>query len=179
MGPKTVTASALLISALIVGIFAACNRNTAPAISKFSVSKNAAGEPAATTFNVGEPLYAVASASTAGKYNMDFRVSAQDGVINKAKGEPVMNKSSDFDGTQPQRLSFQIAFPGTYKLEAVLSDAAGNQLDSKSEIITMIGENPKPEGDREEEMERERERDRDKGREPENERQREHDRPKQ
>ena len=96
--------------------------------------------------------------------------------MNKAKGEPVMNKASDFEGTQPQRLNFQIAFPGTYKVEALLTDAAGNRIDSKSEIITVIGEPPSGDGDRDRE-DRDRNADRDKASEPEREHEQERDKP--
>jgi hypothetical protein len=53
-----------------------------------------------------------------------------------------MNKSVELDGVRPLTLQFLVAYPGQYKIEASISDANGNVVDSRSELITVSGEPP-------------------------------------
>ena len=146
-----------LIAVFLSGSLGCSKPAEPPGISNLVIGKNAKAEPPANSFNVDELIYAIARpANTNGSYNLNFEVTTDSPINQRGKGEPVMNKSVDFVGVQAQFLNFSIAYPGQYKIEAILSDASGNVIDSKSGIITVTGE-PVP-------LEREHDRDKDEDR---------------
>jgi hypothetical protein len=146
-----------------------------------SFGKNAQADPPVNSFAVDEFIYVNAAVANAtGKHNLNFLVTALD-VVNKAPGDHVMNKSVDFEGNAPLFFNFSIAYPGQYKIEAVLTDATGKQIDAKSGDITVTGEAAPPKGEeheREVDGDREREKDREKGRGKDRPQEREKDRDK-
>jgi hypothetical protein len=115
-----------------------CSFTTAN-ISKLDFAKNEKGEPATTTFDVGDKIYAIANiANTSSKHKINFKVT-YDNVTGKKAGEEALNKDSDFEGARPVWLAFNVPAPGTYKVEATLSDEDGKKIDSKSGSITVKG----------------------------------------
>ena len=133
-----------IITILAVGLLAffafgfSCSFTTAN-ISKLDFGKNEKAEPAASTFDVGEKIYAVATVSnTSSKHKINFKV-LYDNVAGKKAGEEAYNQSSDFEGARPVWLAFNVPLPGTYKVEASLMDEEGKKIDSKTGGETVKG----------------------------------------
>ena len=108
--------------------------------------------PEVLSFETMEPIYAVVKVENGIGNQLDIRVVVEGDVVNKGPGGLVMNKTVDIEARKPLFLSLAIAFPGRYRVEAVIIDPSGNQLDSRSKSITVTGEPPRPE---DEESERE------------------------
>jgi hypothetical protein len=174
---------------LIVVIFAAiavaagCGRDPQATITKLSFGSSAAADPSINDFEVNKTIFAVAKVAGAkGRHSINFQVTALNGVANKGDGDPVMNKQVEFEGEQPLFMSFQLAYPGQYKIEAVLSDDKGAVLDLTAGNITVTGDPPVPEDERERERElgedkqRGKDKDRDRDSKHEREREKEHER---
>jgi len=149
----------LCFAAVLASIPAGCSKKAEPAaITKFAIGKNAKSDPPANSYEVAEVIYATAKVSNPpAKYNFNFVVIAQN-VENRTKGDQIMNKSLDFEGEQPLFMHFSIAYPGDYTIEGILSDANGNELDSKSENFVVTGEGPTFKRDHDEKKEAEKER---------------------
>ena len=166
--------AAIFVIAVMIFAATACGTKVAPnaAISNLAFGKNVTAEPALTTFDIADGIYAIAWISKAApKHSLYFRVIAEK-VAERQKGDEVMTKNVDLEGTVTAKLHFSVAYPGEYKIEATLSDDAGQKIDSKSGTIIVTGE-PLPlvseEGERDAEKEKDkdehdhRERDRDRG----------------
>ncbi len=128
----------------VIGIFAlaalasSCSFTTAN-ISKLEFGKSETAQPAMTTFNVGERIFAVATVSnTSSKHKVNFKVTYED-VPGRTKGEEAMNQSMDFEGARPVWLSFAVPAAGEYAVEATLLDDTDKKIDSKSGKITAKG----------------------------------------
>ncbi len=138
---KTKTMS-IIASAFLALAFTACNFSFGTAnISSLSFGKNEAAKPSATTFNVGETIYAVATASNVGgKYKMKFSLKYEN-VAGKTKGESVFNDPSktevSLDSDSDSFINFTVDTPGEYKIEAVLVDDQGKEVDKKSGTVTV------------------------------------------
>jgi hypothetical protein len=128
------TITAIFGIALLVFVAAGCSCSfTTANISKLEFGKNETATPAATTFDISDKIYAVATVSnTSEKLKMTFKVSDD-------KGKEVLNKSIDFDGARPIWLTFSPAAPGDYTIEATMSDADGKKIDSKNGKISVKG----------------------------------------
>jgi hypothetical protein len=156
----------IVISCICVAVvlLPACSKPAAPAaITKLAFGNTASAEPSVNSFEVDKVIYVLATvAGAVGKHNLNFEVTAENNVVSKDKGDHVMNKSIDFEGNQPLFLSFKIAFPGDYKIEAILTDPQGKQIDNRSGTITVTGEPPLPEND-EQELDNDRDRQKETG----------------
>lgn len=134
----------LAILAVVFVIFAglACSGSfTTANISELKFGKNNKGEPATTTFNTGEDIYAIAIVSNAmdSKYKLNWKITYEN-VKGKGKGEEVGTNTADFEGSKLLWQSFSSPLPGEYKVVATLTDADGKQIDTKSGTLTIKGE---------------------------------------
>jgi hypothetical protein len=136
----------LSILAILLVIFTglACSGNLTTAnISELKFGKNNKADPAATSFNTGEDIYALAVVSNApdSKYKLTWKITYED-VKGKSKGEEVGSNTVDFEGSKQLWQSFSSPLPGEYKVVATLSDADGKQIDTKSGSLNIKGEAP-------------------------------------
>ncbi len=134
---------AIFAIGVLVFIAAACSGSfTTANISELKFGKNEKGDPAATSFNTGEDIYAVATVSNAsGKNKLNFKITYEN-VQGKGKGEEVGQKSTDVEGSMILWQSFSSPLPGEYKVVATLSDESGKQIDQKSGTLTIKGTAP-------------------------------------
>ena len=133
--------SAIITIGILLIAAAACSDGfTTANISTLEFGKSETAQPAATTFDAGEKIYAVATVSnTSSKHNLNFKVTCEN-VAGKTKGEEIANESIPFEGARPIWLSFGVASAGEYYIEATLLDESGKKIDSKSGKITVKGE---------------------------------------
>jgi hypothetical protein len=137
MKKNIITFAAIGLLAFFAAGFS-CSFTTAN-ISKLDFGKNDKAEPSATTFDVGEKIYAVATVSnTSSKHKMNFKVTYEN-VAGKKNGEEAYKQSIDFEGARPIWLAFNVPLPGEYKVAADLMDEDGKTIDSKSGKITVKG----------------------------------------
>jgi hypothetical protein len=131
---KTKINSLIAVSALIF-IALACNASfTTANISSFNFGKNDKAEPPTTNFNVGEKVYAVAAVSnTSSKHKMKFKLTPPE------KTAAPVEKDFDFTGAATVNFFFNAVAPGEYKVEAILLDEDGKEIDKKSGSITVKG----------------------------------------
>ena len=140
------TAIAVVAIGLLVILGAACSGSfTTANISELKFGKNDKAEPVATTFAVGEKIYAVGTVSnTSSKHKMTFKVT-YDNVAGKSKGDEALKDSLDFEGARPIWFAFNVPLPGEYKVEMSLADDTGKVIDTKSGTITAkVGAAPAP-----------------------------------
>lgn len=139
---KNVTA--IFALSLLVAIAAACSGSFSTAnISELKFGKNNKADPATTSFNTGEDIYALATVSNVpeGKYQLTWKIT-YDNVQGKSKGGEVGTNTVDFEGSKQLWQSFSSPLPGEYGVEATLSDAEGKKIDSKSGKLTIKGSAP-------------------------------------
>ena len=153
----------------------------APTITKLAFGKTETAEPAVTTFDIADGIFAVATVSNPQpKLTVDFTVTCEN-VKGKEKGWNVMNKLTDVQGGWPVSLHFSVADPGEYRIEAGLYDDTGQKIDSRSGTVTVTGE-PLPleseEKDRDKDKDRDRDRDNEKDKKRDNDRDKDRDRDK-
>lgn len=120
----------------------ACSGNLTTAnISELKFGKNNKAEPAATSFNTGEDIYALATVANApdGKYKLNWKISYEN-VAGKAKGSEVGTNTVDFEGSKQLWQSFSSPLPGEYRVIATLTDAEGKQIDTKAGTLTIKGD---------------------------------------
>jgi hypothetical protein len=127
---------ALSVLALIVP---ACSMSfTTANISSFNFGKNDTGNPPATSFDVGEKVYAVASISNAmGKYKLKYKLTTP------SSPTPV-EKDLNFEGNYRAFLELAPTMPGEFKVEVILYDESGKEIDKKSGSFTAKGSAPAP-----------------------------------
>ena len=135
--------TAIFAIGILVFVAVACSGSFSTAnISELKFGKNEKAEPATTSFNTGENIYAVAAVSNAsGKNKLTFKVTYEN-VPGKGKGEEVGNKTTDVEGSMILWQQFSSPLPGEFKVEATLSDDTGKQIDSKSGTVTVKGSAP-------------------------------------
>lgn len=136
--------SAIFALGLLIAIAVACSGGfTTANISELKFGKNNKADPATTTFNTGEDIYALATVSNApdGKYKLTWKITYDD-VQGKSKGAEVGTNTVDFEGSKQLWQSFSSPLPGEYGVEATLSDAEGKKIDSKSGKLTIKGSAP-------------------------------------
>ena len=135
--------TAIIAIGLLVVVGAACSGSFSTAnISELKFGKNNKADPAATSFNTGEDIFAVATVSNAsGKYKLTWKVTYDD-VPGKGKGEEIGTNSRDFEGSSVLWQTFSSPLPGQYKVEATLADDTGKQIDSKSGMVSVKGSAP-------------------------------------
>lgn len=138
MKTKTTLTIALAILAFT---FSACSFSTAN-ISELKFGKNDTATPAATSFNVGEKIFAVAQVSNAmGKHKVKFNMKYEN-VSGKGKGESFGKPELDVDGDSEAFVYFNSEIPGDYSVEAILVDEQGKELGKKSGTIKITGSAP-------------------------------------
>jgi hypothetical protein len=122
----------------LIFIAMACNASfTTANISSFNFGKNDKADPPTTNFNVGETVYAVANVSnTSGKHKLKFKITPSD------KNIKPFEKDFDFTGPANANIYFVAVAPGEYKVDVVLLDESGKEIDKKSGSITAKGEAP-------------------------------------
>jgi hypothetical protein len=137
--------NSIIALAFLVFAISACNFGFSTAdISSLNFGKNEKATPTATTFNVGEKVFAVANVANAiGKHKIKFNAGYEN-VPGKTKGESALTKDIDFEGSVPVILSLTLPLPGEYKIEAILSDEQGKELGRKSGIVSVKGNAPAP-----------------------------------
>jgi hypothetical protein len=113
-----------------------CNFSfTTANISSLNFGKNDKAEPQTTSFNVGEKVYAVAVVSnTSSKHKLKFK-------LTPPSGGP-LDKDFDFTGATTVNFFFNAVVPGEYKIEAILYDDAGKEIDKKSGTVSAKGSAP-------------------------------------
>jgi hypothetical protein len=136
----------LSIFAVLFVIFVglACNASMTTAnLSELKFGKNNKADPASTTFNTGEDIYALAVVANApdSKYKLTWKITYEN-VKGKGKGDEVGTNTVDFEGSKQLWQSFSSPLPGEYKVEATLSDTDGKKIDSKSGTLTIKGDAP-------------------------------------
>lgn len=136
------TKTTLIIAlAVLAFTFSACSFSTAN-ISELKFGKNDKAEPAATSFNVGEKVFAVAAVSNVmGKHKLKFDLKYEN-VPGKGKGESFGKTDIDVEGDSRAFVNFNSPLPGDYSVEAVLVDEQGKELGKKSGTIKMTGSAP-------------------------------------
>lgn len=138
----------LLSVALLIVIGTACNASfTTANISELKFGRNETAEPAGTSFNTGEDIYAVATVSNAsGKYKLTWKITYDD-VKGRDKGEEIGTKTMDFEGSSRLWQTFSSPLPGQYKVEATLLDDKDKVIETKSGTVTITGSAPDAEED--------------------------------
>ncbi len=139
-----------VLFAIGVLIFAglACNGSfTTANISELKFGRNDTADPAVTTFNTGEDIYALAVVSNAkGKFKLNWRMT-YDNVKGRDKGEEIGTKSIDFEDSKQLWQQFSSPLPGEYGVEATLTDEAGKKIDSKKATVTIKASSSSPSDD--------------------------------
>lgn len=140
--------TAILAIGILVIVAAACSGSfTTANISKLEFGKNETATPAVTSFDINDKMYAVATVSnTSEKLKMSFKVTAEN-VTGAAKGQEVISKSIDFEGARPIWLQFTVNKPGEFRVETVLTDETGKEIDKKSGTVTVTGSAAPPPAD--------------------------------
>ena len=127
--------------AFLTFTFSACSFSTAN-INELKFGKNDTATPAATSFNVGEKVFAVAVVSNAmGKHKVKFNLKYEN-VSGKGKGESFGKPELEVDGDSEAFVNFNSNLPGDYSVEAVLVDEQGKELGKKSGTIKITGSAP-------------------------------------
>ena len=133
--------NSIIMLAILAFTFSACSFSTAN-ISELKFGKNDTATPAATSFNVGEKVFAVAHVSNAmGKHKVKFNMKYEN-VSGKGKGESFGKPELDVDGDSEAFVYFNSEIPGDYSVEAILVDEQGKELGKKSGTIKITGSAP-------------------------------------
>lgn len=129
--------NAIIALAVLVFIAMACNASfTTANISSFNFGKNDKAEPATTSFNEGEKIYAVAAVSgVMGKYKVRFKVESTSG------GAQPLTKEVEMPGSGTAYLEITNSIAGEYKAEAALLDESGKEVDKKTGTFSVKGGN--------------------------------------
>ena len=131
----------LVVLAFLAFTFSACSFSTAN-ISELKFGKNDTATPAATSFNVGEKIFAVAQVSNAmGKHKVKFNMKYEN-VSGKGKSESFGKPELEVDGDSEAFVNFDSNLPGDYSVEAVLVDEQGKELGKKSGTVKITGSAP-------------------------------------
>ncbi len=131
----------IIALAILAFTFSACSFSTAN-LSELKFGKNDTATPAATSFNVGEKIFAVARVSNAmGKHKVKFNMKYEN-VPGKGKSESFAKPELEVDGDSEAFVYFNSNLPGDYSVEAVLVDEQGKELDKKSGTIKITGSAP-------------------------------------
>jgi hypothetical protein len=119
----------------LVFIAMACNASfTTANISSFNFGKNDKADPAATSFNQGEKVYAVANVSNAmSKVKVRFKVDSASG------SSTPLTKEVELGGSGRAFLEITELVGGDYKAEATLLDESGKEIDKKSGTFSVKG----------------------------------------
>lgn len=127
--------NSILAIIVLVFIALACNASfTTANISSFNFGKNDKAEPATTSFNEGEKVFAVATLSgVMGKYKVRFKVE------NTSGGQP-LTKDVEMPGDGTAYLEITNVAGGEYKAEAALLDESGKEVDKKSGTFSVKGD---------------------------------------
>jgi hypothetical protein len=128
----------LVASFALLAFAAACSFTTAK-IGKLDFGKNDKATPSTTSFEMSDKIFAVTEVTGAmGKHKMKFKLSYED-VEGKKKGEEALSKEVEFEGNAAPFLSFNVPAGGTYKVDVMLVDEAGKEIDKKSGTVTVKG----------------------------------------
>ena len=131
----------IIVLTFLAFIFSACSFSTAN-ISDLKFGKNDQASPPATSFNVGEKIFAVATVSNSmGKHKLKYQLKYEN-VPGKAKGESGLKGDINIDGDSEAFFSFSSDMPGDYSVEVVLVDEQDKELGKKSGTIKVTGSAP-------------------------------------
>ena len=127
--------NSIIAIAVLIFIAMACNASfTTANISSFNFGKNDKAEPATTTFNEGDKVFAVAAISgVMGKYKVRFKVE------NTSGGQP-LTKDVEMPGNGTAYLEITNTAGGEYKAEAALLDESGKEVDKKTGTFSVKGD---------------------------------------
>lgn len=130
--------NSIIAIAVLVFIAMACNASfTTANISSFNFGKNDKAEPATTSFNQGEKVYAVAVVSNSmSKTKVRFKVE------NTKGGGTPLTKDVDLESSGSAYLEITNIVGGDYKAEATLLDESGKEIDKKSGTFSVKGDAP-------------------------------------
>ena len=119
-----------------------CSMTTAN-LGDLKFTKDKEGKNTATTFNSGEPIFAMVDATgiPSGKHKLTFKIT-YDNVAGKTKGDKVGEPSADVTSSGTYFQSFTAVMPGDYKVEATLTDESGKSIATKSGTIKVTGSAP-------------------------------------
>lgn len=119
-----------------------CSVTTA-GLSDIKFGKNKEANPAATSFNTGEDIYALVDATgiPSGKHKLTWKVS-YDNVAGKGKGEEIGKKDTELTSSSQIWTSFSSPLPGDYKVEATLTDEDGKTIATKTGMVKVTGTAP-------------------------------------
>lgn len=127
--------NAIIAIGVLVFIAMACNASfTTANISSFNFGKNDKADPATTSFNQGEKIFAVAVVSGAmGKHKVRFKVESATG-----SGSP-LTREIELPGSGSAFLEVTSIPGGEYKAEATLLDESGKEVDKKTGTFSVKG----------------------------------------
>lgn len=132
---------------LLLLISMACNFSFSTAnLSDLKLAKDKSATSPATSFKPEDTIFAVTSVNNAmSKNKVKFRL-LFDNVQGGQSGSVAyqIEKDLDVDGSAPVTFNFSVPsgfVPGSYKVEAVLVDEDGKELDRKTSAFTITGEN--------------------------------------
>lgn len=127
--------NSIIAIGILIFIAMACNASfTTANISSFNFGKNDKAEPATTSFNQGEKVYAVAIVSNAmSKVKVRFKVESASG------GGTPLTKEVELEGSGRAFLEITEIAGGDYKAEAILLDESGKEVDKKSGTFSVKG----------------------------------------
>ncbi|CAN5437346.1 hypothetical protein BH10ACI1_BH10ACI1_19120 [soil metagenome] len=128
--------NSIIAIGVLVFIAMACNASfTTANISSFNFGKNDKAEPATTSFNQGEKIYAVAIVSNAmSKVKVRFKVESTSG------GGTPLTKEVELGGSGRAFLEITEIAGGDYKAEATLLDESGKEVDKKTGTFSVKGD---------------------------------------
>jgi hypothetical protein len=119
-----------------------CSVTTAN-LGDLKFAKDKEGKNAATSFNVGDPIFVMADATgiPSGKHKITWKITF-DNVAGKTKGDKVGEPSADVTSSATYFQSFTAVLPGDYKVEATLTDESGKTIATKSGTVKATGSAP-------------------------------------
>ena len=122
----------------VMAFVLACSFSTAK-LGELKFGKNDKASPTATSFDVGEKIFAVTETTgSMGTHKLKFVVTADD-VAGMKKGEEALAREVDVVGNATPFLSFSVPKPGTYKVDVTMNDESGKEIDKKSGTVTVKG----------------------------------------
>ncbi len=135
--------SGILAMLIIFAMAVACSFSTAN-LSEIKFDKDKSASSPKTKFNPEDEVFAITEVNNAGGTNkVKFRLLFDD--VEGAKSGTVaykVEKEVKTEGSQKVWLNFGVPsgfVPGSYKVEAVLTDESGKELDRKTGIFTVGG----------------------------------------
>lgn len=139
--------NSILVLGILILVSMACNFSFSTAnLSELKFGKDKDANGAGATFNPNDLIFAVTAVNNAsGKNKVKFRL-----LFDKVEGAQSGTVAYKLEKELPVEDSREVWFsfsvpsgfvPGSYKVEAVLTDEAGKELDRKTGNLTIAGDN--------------------------------------